>query len=123
MEQVGYISASTPSGRPERRPEAEAVVVSPPVVDPVGGPPAEGAVTRTRRLHQVFESACDRDPSAIALECGNERLTYRELDGRANRLAHHLRALGVAGDARVAILLQRSVETYVALLGVGKAGA
>ncbi|MGS2619960.1 AMP-binding protein, partial [Micromonospora sp. LZ34] len=71
----------------------------------------------------MFESACDRDPSAIALECGKERLTYRELDGRANRLAHHLRALGVAGGARVAILLQRSVETYVALLGVGKAGA
>ncbi|MET8835412.1 Pls/PosA family non-ribosomal peptide synthetase [Micromonospora sp. NPDC004540] len=71
----------------------------------------------------MFESACDRHPSAVALECGSERLTYRELDERANRLAHHLRALGVAGGSRVAILLQRSVETYVALLGVGKAGA
>ncbi|MFC4018401.1 Pls/PosA family non-ribosomal peptide synthetase [Micromonospora sp. GCM10011542] len=71
----------------------------------------------------MFESACDRDPSAIALECGDERLTYRELDERANRLAHHLRSFGVVGGARVAILLQRSVDTYVALLGVGKAGA
>ncbi|WP_246835446.1 Pls/PosA family non-ribosomal peptide synthetase [Micromonospora sp. MH33] len=71
----------------------------------------------------MFEAACDRNSSAVALECGSERLTYRELDERANRLAHYLRALGVAGGARVAILLQRSVETYVALLGVGKAGA
>ncbi|MEV6813215.1 Pls/PosA family non-ribosomal peptide synthetase [Micromonospora sp. NPDC051296] len=71
----------------------------------------------------MFESACDRTPSALALECGSELLTYRELDERANRLAHHLRALGVASGARVAILLPRSVETYVALLGVGKAGA
>ncbi|MEU6077018.1 amino acid adenylation domain-containing protein [Micromonospora sp. NPDC047074] len=71
----------------------------------------------------MFESACDRTPSAVAVECGNARLTYRELDERANRLAHHLRALGVGDGSRVAVLLQRSVETYVALLGVGKAGA
>lgn len=71
----------------------------------------------------MFEAACDRSPSAIALECGGELLTYQELDERANRLAHHLRDLGVGGGARAAILLQRSVETYVALLGVGKAGA
>ncbi|WP_307871882.1 AMP-binding protein [Micromonospora sp. U21] len=71
----------------------------------------------------MFESACDKDPSAIALECGDEQLTYRELDEHANRLAHHLRSFGVVGGARVAILPQRSVDTYVALLGVGKAGA
>ncbi|MFI5488513.1 Pls/PosA family non-ribosomal peptide synthetase [Micromonospora echinaurantiaca] len=123
MEQVRYISASTPSGRPARGPEAEPVVAGPPVAVPVGGPPGAGGVAGARRLHHVFESACDRDPSAVALECGDTRLTYRELDERANRLAHHLRALGVGGGARVAILLQRSVETYVALLGVGKAGA
>ncbi|HCT78294.1 MAG TPA: peptide synthetase [Micromonosporaceae bacterium] len=74
-------------------------------------------------MHHVFEAACDRDQSAIALECGDERLTYQELDERANRLAHHLRGLGVRCGARVAILLQRSTATYVALLGVGKAGA
>ncbi|WP_250793289.1 Pls/PosA family non-ribosomal peptide synthetase [Micromonospora phytophila] len=125
MKQVDYIGASTSPLRPERHSDAEArVIVGSPVVDdPVGGPRDEGQVTRTRRLHHVFESACDRYPSAVALECGSERLTYRELDERANQLAHHLRALGVAGGARVAILLQRSVETYVALLAVGKAGA
>jgi non-ribosomal peptide synthetase-like protein len=50
-------------------------------------------------------------------------LTYAELDMRANQLAHHLRDRGIGGGARVAILLHRSFETYVALLGVGKAGA
>ena len=76
-----------------------------------------------RRLHHVFERGCDRHPDRIALECGDQRLTYRELDERANRLAHHLRGLGIGSGRRVAILLQRSVETYVALLAVGKAGA
>ncbi|MET7401210.1 non-ribosomal peptide synthetase, partial [Dactylosporangium sp. NPDC005572] len=76
-----------------------------------------------RRLHHVFEAACDRTPDAIALECGDARLTYRELDERANRVAHHLRGLGITAGDRVAILLRRSVETYVALLAAGKAGA
>ncbi|MGC9667868.1 Pls/PosA family non-ribosomal peptide synthetase [Planosporangium sp. 12N6] len=71
----------------------------------------------------MFEAACDRNADGVALECGDERLTYRDLDVRANRLAHLLRDLGISRGARVAILLQRSVETYVALLAVGKAGA
>ncbi|MFS8479983.1 MAG: amino acid adenylation domain-containing protein [Micromonosporaceae bacterium] len=74
-------------------------------------------------MHHVFETTCDRNPFAVALECDGERLTYRELDERANRLAHCLRDLDVRTGARVAILLRRSVDTYVALLGVGKAGA
>jgi non-ribosomal peptide synthetase-like protein len=98
----------------------------------VGGHgPAGGAALRTpdrgrdsgTRMHHVFETACDRRPSAIALICGDEQLTYRDLDQRANRLAHHLRQLGVAGSARVAVLLNRSVDMYVALLSIGKAGA
>ncbi|MFE7660624.1 Pls/PosA family non-ribosomal peptide synthetase [Streptomyces celluloflavus] len=76
-----------------------------------------------RRLHFVFESACDRNPSATALEYRHHRLTYAELDAHANRLAHHLRGLGIGHGARVAILLPRSVDTYVSLLGVSKAGA
>ena len=75
-----------------------------------------------RRLHHVFEAASDRTPTAVALECDGVRLTYRELDERANRLARRLRAYGITGGARTAILLQRSVATYVALLAVGKAG-
>ncbi|MEU7939266.1 Pls/PosA family non-ribosomal peptide synthetase [Microbispora bryophytorum] len=75
------------------------------------------------RLHHVFEARCDLTPGATALECGRVRLTYAALEARANRLAHVLRDLGIGGGSRVAILLPRSVHTYVALLAVGKAGA
>jgi non-ribosomal peptide synthetase-like protein len=75
------------------------------------------------RLHLVFESACDRTPLATALECGRHELTYAELDACANQLACYLRGLGVGEGVRVALLLPRSVETYVSLLAVGKAGA
>ena len=53
---------------------------------------------------------------------GGEQLSYGELNARANRLAHHLRALGVGPDARVAICVERSPEMVVALLAVLKAG-
>ncbi|MFE2940826.1 Pls/PosA family non-ribosomal peptide synthetase [Streptomyces sp. NPDC059255] len=86
----------------------------------VNGQPPGGA---GERLHLFFESACDRTPSATAVECGPEELTYAQLDARANRLARHLRARGAGAGSRVAILLPRSVETYVALLGVAKTGA
>ncbi|WP_182885787.1 Pls/PosA family non-ribosomal peptide synthetase [Microbispora sp. H10885] len=75
------------------------------------------------RLHHVFESRCDLTPSATALECGRLSWTYAALDARANRLAHLLRDLGAGRGSRVAILLPRSPDTYLALLAVGKAGA
>ncbi|MGW3201804.1 Pls/PosA family non-ribosomal peptide synthetase [Streptomyces sp. NPDC001118] len=74
-------------------------------------------------LNRFFEDACDRTPHALALECGARRLTYAELDARANRVAHRLRRLGIGPDSRAALLLPRSVEMYVSLLGVCKAGA
>jgi non-ribosomal peptide synthetase-like protein len=76
-----------------------------------------------RRLEQVFESAAERAPERIAVEAETAKLTYGELDARANRLAHHLRGRGLGPGDRVAILLQRSLDTYVALLGIGKSGA
>ncbi|MFB6981089.1 Pls/PosA family non-ribosomal peptide synthetase [Streptomyces scopuliridis] len=90
------------------------------LLDSARGLPSGGA---DRRLHSVFEAACDRTPSATALECAHHALTYAELDARANQLAHFLRGLGIGRGARVAILVPRSVEVYVSLLGVGKAGA
>ncbi|GAA1184585.1 non-ribosomal peptide synthetase [Streptomyces hebeiensis] len=87
------------------------------------GPSGTRRAATGRRLHHVFEAACDRTPDATALECGQRTLTYAELDARANQLAHHLRALGIGPGSRVGILLPRSVETYVSLLAVGKAGA
>ncbi|MGW5797497.1 AMP-binding protein, partial [Saccharopolyspora sp. NPDC003752] len=63
-----------------------------------------------------------RTPRAIALEHGRTRLTYEELNTRANQLAHHLIAHGVGLESRVALLLGRSVEMIVAILAVTKAG-
>ena len=80
-------------------------------------------VPQVRRLHQIFELTCDLKPDAVAVEAGGVALTYAELDRRANQLAHHLRGRGVRGGARIAILLHRSIETYVCLLAIGKAGA
>ncbi|MEW2160935.1 Pls/PosA family non-ribosomal peptide synthetase [Streptomyces sp. NPDC007189] len=74
-------------------------------------------------LNRFFEEACDRTPDAVALECGARRLTYAELDARANQVAHLLRRLGIGPDSRAALLLPRSVEMYASLLGVCKAGA
>lgn len=75
------------------------------------------------RLHHVFERTADATPDATALEVDERSYSYRELDERANQVAHHLHELGVRPGARVAILLIRSLETYLALLGIGKAGA
>ncbi|WP_225732618.1 Pls/PosA family non-ribosomal peptide synthetase [Nocardia sp. JCM 34519] len=78
---------------------------------------------RARRMHHLFEASCDAAPDAIAVDRDGTTYSYAELDARANRLAHHLRELGVSSGTRVAILLPRSEQTYVALLGIGKAGA
>ncbi|MEC3978498.1 Pls/PosA family non-ribosomal peptide synthetase [Amycolatopsis sp. H20-H5] len=76
-----------------------------------------------RRLHHVFERTAARTPRSIAVEHEDDRLTYAELDARANQLAHVLRERWIGAGSRVAILLHRSFDTYVALLAVGKAGA
>lgn len=75
-----------------------------------------------RCAHELFEEQAARTPEAIALVCGGERLTYAELNARANQLAHHLRAYGIGAEARVGILLDREASAGVALLGVLKAG-
>ena len=74
-------------------------------------------------LPEMFEQQVMRTPEATALVCGNEQLSYAELDGRANRLARHLIAQGVGPEQIVAILLDRSIEMVVSLLAVLKAGA
>jgi amino acid adenylation domain-containing protein len=74
-------------------------------------------------LHQLFERQAERTPGNVALESGGLRLTYAELNARSNRLAHHLRSLGVRPGELVGICLRRSPEMVVALLGVLKAGA
>ncbi|CAM3286845.1 Amino acid adenylation domain-containing protein [Corallococcus soli] len=74
-------------------------------------------------LHQLFESQAERTPDAIALQFEAQRLTYGQLEARANQLAHHLRAQGVGPETLVGVCLERSLELVIALLGVLKAGA
>ncbi|MET0236435.1 MAG: amino acid adenylation domain-containing protein [Kibdelosporangium sp.] len=73
-------------------------------------------------LHQLVERQADQCPHEIAVTFGPDRLTYRELDMAANRLAHHLISLGVGPDVAVCVLLDRSIDLLVGLLGVLKAG-
>ncbi|MDQ2980404.1 MAG: amino acid adenylation domain-containing protein [Acidobacteriota bacterium] len=72
--------------------------------------------------HQLFEAQAARSPAAIALSFRDERLTYAELNARANQLANHLASLGVAPGVLVGLCLRRSIDLPVALLAVLKAG-
>ncbi|ACV07005.1 Pls/PosA family non-ribosomal peptide synthetase [Kytococcus sedentarius] len=74
------------------------------------------------RMHQYFEASVDRVPHHVALELEDRRLTYAELDALGNALAHHLRDRGVEPGQRIGLLLNRSLEMYVGLLGIMKAG-
>jgi amino acid adenylation domain-containing protein/non-ribosomal peptide synthase protein (TIGR01720 family) len=73
-------------------------------------------------LHELVEAQARRTPDATALVFGGARLTYRELNERANRLAHYLRSLGVGPESVVGVCMERSVEMVVSLLGTLKAG-
>ncbi|MBW1599819.1 amino acid adenylation domain-containing protein, partial [Streptomyces sp. JJ38] len=73
-------------------------------------------------LHSAFERAVGRAPEAVALVDGVRHWTYREINTAANRLAHHLRGLGIGPDRRVGICLYRSPDLLVAVLGTLKAG-
>jgi len=74
-------------------------------------------------LHGLFEAQVARRPDATAARFESQSLTYRELEERANRLANHLRHLGVVPGQRVGLLQQRSLELLVGLLGILKTGA
>lgn len=72
--------------------------------------------------HELFERQVAHDPDAVALIHGQARMSYRELNERANRVAHFLRRSGVGPDVLVGICLRRSPAMVVAMLGVWKAG-
>ena len=77
---------------------------------------------RERSLQQYIEEQVERTPEAPALRFESEQLSYRELNERANQLAHRLRKLGVGPEKLVAVCAHRSIEMVVALLGTMKAG-
>ena len=73
-------------------------------------------------IHELVEAQVKRTPRAVAVEFDGERLTYTELNVRANQLAHYLREIGVVPDTLVGVCMERSLELVVALCGVLKAG-
>src|SRR5581483_8858013 len=73
-------------------------------------------------IHELFEAQVARTPGAIAVECEGLTLTYRELNRRANQLAHHLQAVGIGPDEPVGIFTERSPLAVVGILGILKAG-
>src|SRR5215213_2141848 len=80
------------------------------------------AYPRESSIQELFEAEVARTPEAVAVIFGDQQLTYRELNERANQLAHHLRGLGVGPDSLVGICVERSLELIVGLLGIVKAG-
>jgi amino acid adenylation domain-containing protein len=72
--------------------------------------------------HELFQAQVERTPGAVAVSFEGERLTYAELNARANRLAHYLRKRGVGPEVRVAVFIKRGLDTVIAMLAVLKAG-
>ena len=73
-------------------------------------------------VHQLFEAQAARQPAAVAVRMGSDTLSYAELNRQANRLAHHLRSLGVGPDARVGLCFERCPQMLVSVVAVLKAG-
>jgi amino acid adenylation domain-containing protein len=73
-------------------------------------------------IHELFEMQAERTPEAIAVVSEDRQLSYAELNAQANRLANHLRSLGVGPDVTVGLCVERSLDMMVGLLGILKAG-
>ena len=73
-------------------------------------------------VHQLFEAQVERTPDAVAVVFEGQELSYRELNARANQLAHYLRKRGVGPEVLVGICMERSPEMVVGLLAILKAG-
>lgn len=78
--------------------------------------------TNNHGVHHLFQNQVDENPDAVAVICGEQQLTYRELDQRSNQFAHHLQERGVKLETPVGILLERSLEMVIVIWGIFKAG-
>ena len=74
-------------------------------------------------IHQLMEASAERSPDSIAMICGDERMTYRELNERANQIGHHLIGLGAGPDVLVGVFMERTPDLVPAILGVLKSGS
>src|SRR5262249_43508823 len=77
---------------------------------------------RDKCVHELFQEQAERTPDAIAVVYQDQQLTYRELNERANQVAHYLRSLEFGPETLVGLCLERSVELVVGILGILKAG-
>ena len=84
--------------------------------------PAPGTFAKGRTLVEWFEEQAAATPGAPAVTLGAANLTYAELNGRANRLAHRLRSMGVGPEVLVGLFVERSFELVIGILGILKAG-
>ena len=82
----------------------------------------EAEYPKDQTIQQLFEAQAEKTPHNIAVVFADKQLTYRELNEKANQLAHYLRSLGVKRDTFVAISLERSLELIIGLLAILKAG-
>ncbi|MCY1013674.1 amino acid adenylation domain-containing protein [Nannocystis pusilla] len=82
-------------------------------------PPADPAA---RCIHELIAEQAAKAPQAVALEQDGQQLRYGEFEAQANQLAHHLRALGVGPEVRVAVCVERSFAMVVGLVAILKAG-
>ena len=74
-------------------------------------------------LDQYFEQSANQYPDAVALEQGEKRISYSEVEATSNRLARYLRQQGIGRDDKVILLLPRCAEVIIVMLGILKAGA
>ncbi len=77
---------------------------------------------KDKTIHQLFEAQVEKTPNHIAVVFEDKKLTYRELNEKANQLAHYLRKKGVTAETLVAIYIERSLEMIIGILGILKAG-
>lgn len=78
--------------------------------------------SRNTTIHELFEKQVEKTPDNVAVAFEDQSLTYRELNARANQLAHHLRTIGVMAETLVAIACERSFDMIIGILGILKAG-
>ncbi|HXM36048.1 MAG TPA: condensation domain-containing protein, partial [Pyrinomonadaceae bacterium] len=115
-EKIGYLQIWTADQRRQLIEQSTR-----PLIDSEKFEAASAAPTALCMQH-LFEAQAERTPDLVAMVSGAQSLTYRELNVRGNRLAHHLKKLGVGSEVPVGVCLERSTELVVALLAVLKAG-
>lgn len=86
-----------------------------------GNNPSAG-VSQDASIHRLFEIQVERSPDEVAVVFGEQAITFRELNRRANQIAHYLIAVGVCAETPVAICSERSIDAVVGILGILKAG-